>query len=99
MYICRYIYIYIYIQIYTDIQLKPRKIPHTCTFVILLGNCNCGNWTKFSPCSVTCGQGVEIWTQQCDNATDRYGKNCSKKGVHQEKRSCSMKMCSGKIFF
>ena len=64
---------------------------------LLSVNCNCGNWTKFSPCSVTCGQGVEIWTRLCDNPLHRYGVNCSKQEATQETRLCTIKTCSGRI--
>ena len=56
-----------------------------------------GNWTK-SLCSVTCGQGVEIWTRQCDNPPGRYGGNCSKKGPSREIQTCKLEACPGKIF-
>ena len=57
---------------------------------------NFGNWTKSSPCSVTCGQGVEIWTRQCDNPPGKYGGNCSSRGAAQENRRCEMDPCPGR---
>ncbi|CAB4007052.1 Tyrosine- kinase transmembrane receptor ROR2, partial [Paramuricea clavata] len=50
------------------------------------------NWTT-SPCSATCGQGVEIRTRQCDNPPGKYGGNCSKQGPAQEIRKCEIKPC------
>jgi hypothetical protein len=55
-----------------------------------------GNWTK-TLCSVTCGQGVEIWTRQCDNPPGRYGGNCSKEGPSREIGTCKLEACPGKI--
>ena len=69
----------------------------TIIITSLLVTCNCGNWTKFSPCSVTCGQGVEIWTRKCDNPAGRFGGNCSKQNVDRETRLCNIKICSGRI--
>ena len=56
-----------------------------------------GNWTK-TLCSVTCGQGVEIWIRQCDNPPGRYGGNCSKQGPNREILTCKLEGCPGKIF-
>lgn len=50
-----------------------------------------------SPCSVTCGEGVEFWMRQCDNPPGKYGGNCSSRGPAQEIRSCEMKPCPGTI--
>ncbi|XP_028399006.1 uncharacterized protein LOC114522508 isoform X2 [Dendronephthya gigantea] len=54
---------------------------------------NYSNWTRLSPCSVTCGQGVEIWARNCDNPPGKYGGNCSKQGVDHENRLCAKKPC------
>ncbi|XP_028417128.1 uncharacterized protein LOC114541404 [Dendronephthya gigantea] len=54
---------------------------------------NYGNWTKLSPCSATCGQGVEIWIRSCDNPPGKYGGNCSKQGTDHEIRLCAKKAC------
>ena len=56
---------------------------------------NYGNWTT-SPCSATCGQGVEIRARQCDNPPGKYGGNCSKQGPPQQIRSCEIKSCPGR---
>ncbi|CAB4016143.1 Hemicentin-1, partial [Paramuricea clavata] len=58
---------------------------------------NYGNWTKSSPCSVTCGKGVEIWTRRCDNPPGKYGGNCSNRGAAQEIRLCEMEPCPAHI--
>ncbi|CAB3998513.1 partial [Paramuricea clavata] len=51
-----------------------------------------GNWTT-SPCSATCGEGVEIRIRVCDNPPGKYGGNCSKQGPAQEIRTCKIKPC------
>lgn len=59
---------------------------------------NYSNWTKASPCSVTCGKGVELWIRHCDNPPGKYGGNCDKKGLAQENRSCEVKPCPSKLY-
>ncbi|XP_028418128.1 A disintegrin and metalloproteinase with thrombospondin motifs adt-1-like [Dendronephthya gigantea] len=54
---------------------------------------NYSNWTKSLPCSVTCGQGIEVWTRQCDNPPGKYGGNCSIWGTDNEARICVTKPC------
>ncbi|XP_028399068.1 mucin-like protein [Dendronephthya gigantea] len=54
---------------------------------------NYSNWTRASPCSVTCGEGVEVWIRECDNPPGEYGGNCSKQGPDQERRSCRNEAC------
>ncbi|XP_028416139.1 hemicentin-1-like isoform X1 [Dendronephthya gigantea] len=53
-----------------------------------------GNWTKSSPCSVTCGQGVEIWTRLCYVPPGEFSENCSKQGAAYRVQVCEMKHCS-----
>ena len=78
--------------------MDAKFLVLTCYFSLLV-TCNCGNWTKIAPCSVTCGQGVEIWTRKCDIPPDGKGENCSKQGVDKETRLCNMKICPGRITF
>ncbi|XP_028397378.1 uncharacterized protein LOC114521159 [Dendronephthya gigantea] len=54
---------------------------------------NYGNWTKLSPCSVSCGQGVAIWVRNCDNPPGKFGGNCSKQGADHENRLCAKGPC------
>ncbi|XP_028416087.1 semaphorin-5A-like [Dendronephthya gigantea] len=54
-----------------------------------------GNWTKASPCSVTCGQGVEIWMRLCNIPPGAdFRENCSKLGAAYRFQVCEMKHCS-----
>ncbi|CAB3998077.1 Hypothetical predicted protein [Paramuricea clavata] len=83
---------------------EPKYGGHNCSGLgnsTVFGNCSrspCSidgsydNWTA-SPCSATCGQGVEIWIRQCDNPPGKFGGNCSKQGPAQEIRTCKMKPC------
>ena len=56
-----------------------------------------GPWIKSTPCSVTCGNGVEIWTRKCNNLAGKYDSNCSKLGPTEEIRICEMEACPGRI--
>ncbi|CAB3978717.1 Hypothetical predicted protein [Paramuricea clavata] len=84
---------------------EPKYGGHNCSGLgnsTELRNCsrkpcpidgNYSNWTKSSPCSVTCGQGVEIWTRRCDNPPGKYGGNCSNREAAQEILLCEMEPC------
>ncbi|XP_028409307.1 SCO-spondin-like [Dendronephthya gigantea] len=54
------------------------------------------NWTKASPCSVTCGKGVELWIRHCDNPPGKFDVNCYR-GLARENRSCVEKPCSAAV--
>ena len=58
-----------------------------------------GNWTKSSSCSVTCGQGVELWMRLCDKLLGGYSENCSTQGAAYRVQVCKMKHCPGKHCF
>ncbi|CAB4032957.1 Hypothetical predicted protein [Paramuricea clavata] len=52
------------------------------------------NWTLNAPCSVSCGDGVEIWRRFCNNPKPKYGGHtCSGLGNSSEFRHCSRTPC------
>ena len=68
-------------------------------YFILLSIVNGGysNWTLNKPCSVSCGDGVEIWRRFCNNPEPKYvGHNCSGIGNSTELRNCRRKPCPRK---
>jgi hypothetical protein len=55
------------------------------------------NWSLYSTCNVTCGEGFGTWTRECNNSEPKYGgRNCSHIGEPVEYRPCSAKPCPGK---
>ena len=57
-----------------------------------------GNWSLKSTCNVTCGEGFETWSRECNNPEPMYGgRNCSHLGESFELRPCSASACSGMI--
>ena len=59
-----------------------------------------GNWSLNTTCTVTCGQGLERWSRECNNSEPKYGgRNCSHLGEPVEYRPCSAKPCPGKVTF
>ncbi|XP_028408139.1 uncharacterized protein LOC114530726 [Dendronephthya gigantea] len=52
------------------------------------------SWEKVSPCSVTCGEGVEVWKRRCATHRGKSYRNCSEWGATEEFRSCKLKPCS-----
>jgi hypothetical protein len=70
-------------------NITDASVPRTLTYsaFLFLVDGSYGKWTT-SPCSATCGEGVEIRIRQCDNPPGKYGGNCSKQGPPQEIRTC-----------
>ncbi|CAB4030230.1 uncharacterized protein LOC110041943 [Paramuricea clavata] len=55
---------------------------------------NYGNWSLSSSCSVTCGEGFETWTRECNNPEPKYGgRNCNHLGEPVEFRPCTKNPC------
>jgi hypothetical protein len=55
------------------------------------------NWSLNSTCNVTCGEGFETWTRECNNPEPKYGgRNCSHLGEPVEYTPCSATPCPGK---
>jgi len=54
------------------------------------------NWTPFSACSKTCGQGVLSRTRTCTNPEPAHGgKECV--GESKETKTCKTKECPGMV--
>ena len=57
-----------------------------------------GNWTQWSDCSTTCGNGTQIRTRRCDNPAPMYnGSDCI--GESREEKGCFLRHCPGKEDF
>ena len=50
------------------------------------------DWSEWSRCSVTCGDGHELRTRQCDNPEPLYGGALCTEDT-QEKKSCTNPAC------
>lgn len=58
---------------------------------------NYGDWTLNSTCNVTCGEGFETWTRNCNNPEPLFGgANCSHLGEPVQYKSCVVKTCPGR---
>ena len=57
------------------------------------------NWTRWSNCSVTCGDGVMTRSHQCNNPSPAGpdAKDCSGLGPTEGTRKCYLKPCHGKF--
>ena len=61
------------------------KIGKLLSFAV---NGNWGEWSSFSRCSVTCGEGTQTKTRTCNNPDPQYGgADCE--GESEESQSCS----------
>ena len=51
-------------------------------------------WSKFGPCSQTCGNGTQLRTRHCNNPLPRFGgRNCSTLGPSIDTRFCNIRPC------
>lgn len=52
------------------------------------------NWTEFSQCTVSCGNGTRQRTRSCSNPQPRHGgRNCSLLGPNMEIKICNTNFC------
>ncbi len=63
-------------------------------FLSCLVNGSYGNWSLNSRCNVSCGEGFETWSRECNNPAPKYGgRNCRRLGEVVEYRPCTKKPC------
>lgn len=69
----------------------------TIMIVVVSGNGGYTPWSDFSPCSATCGGGMQQRTRTCTNPPpSNGGKDCSLLGATFESRNCSSNPCPSK---
>ena len=57
-----------------------------------------GEWSAFTPCSKTCGEGVKARSRKCDKPQPEYeGRDCLRLGPARESEHCNTKKCPGKV--
>ena len=81
-------------------KYKPRAYYRNfAVFYIILSifltvNGNYSEWSEFSACSVTCGNGTTTRTRTCTSPPPKdRGKNCSSLGTSEETKPCFLKNC------
>ncbi|XP_028409018.1 uncharacterized protein LOC114531606 [Dendronephthya gigantea] len=72
--------------------------PNVETVRCDLGPCpvdgNYSEWSKFTECDQTCGNGTQLRTRLCDDPAPNYGgRNCSILGPSEETRHCNPRPC------
>ena len=60
-------------------------------FVSIAVDCQMGDWSDWSSCSVTCGHGQKTKTRDVKVNADHGGSNCSDE--RQQKDSCFLRAC------
>ena len=60
-----------------------------------------GEWTSWSSCSLTCGNGDQIRTRKCNNPVPEYGgRDCDYNGsTNSTTKSCNLVPCPGNNVF
>lgn len=55
---------------------------------------NYSDWSVFSNCSKTCGNGIQTRTRNCSNPKPKYGgRDCSNLGLELEVKECNSQPC------
>ena len=58
---------------------------------------NYTEWSKWSECSASCGEGQQSRSRECMNPKPQFGgRNCSHIGGSEESRPCTIVNCEGK---
>ena len=84
-------------------NMSSKGIPKNISSIIYISylavNGGYSNWTRWSNCSATCGNGVMTRSRQCNNPTPAGpdAKDCSSLGPTEETRKCYLKRCHGKF--
>ncbi|XP_068700145.1 uncharacterized protein [Montipora foliosa] len=74
--------------------LGPVQESEICSMVACPVNGNFSEWTLWTPCSVTCGQGIMTRKRFCNNPSPTVGgKDCVDLGPDHEKTSCQLVDC------
>ncbi|KAL9971012.1 hypothetical protein ACROYT_G023488 [Oculina patagonica] len=74
--------------------LGPDKETELCNLNSCPVNGNFSEWTLWTPCSVTCGQGIMTRKRFCTNPPPTIGgKDCTDLGPDHEKTSCQLVDC------
>ena len=74
-----------------------------CFFVTCVGAAVDGgysDWSEFSECSATCGEGLRIRKRSCNNPEPKNGgKNCNDLGADTDTKSCNSFPCRECVYF
>lgn len=58
------------------------------------------DWSEFSECSATCGEGLTIRKRSCNNPEPKNGgKNCNDLGADTDTKSCNSFPCRECVYF
>lgn len=83
----------IHVQYQTIVELMFMKD----TFYMTGIDGNWTSWSSWTPCSVTCGTGIETRTRNCSNPTpENGGQACSGQGI--DTRQCNNTACTGAFY-
>ena len=90
---------HVFLDGFKNMPLKSfaKNISSLIYITYLAVNGGYSNWTRWSKCSATCGDGVMRRSRQCNNPSPRGpdSKDCSDLGPIEETRKCYLKPCHG----
>ena len=76
-------------------EVKKKLVNYFFTVFISAIDGNYTEWTKWSDCSATCGNGSKTRIRSCTNPPPQYGgDNCVDLGPDTDITECNLKPCS-----
>lgn len=79
-------------------RLGPSRETALCNTKLCPVDGGYGEWTDFTPCSVSCGGGESVRYRNCDNPFPEHGgEECLRLGPARESLACNTKQCPGEL--
>lgn len=77
--------------------MSPNIHPGLLTWIrVIAVRGGWGNWLPWTPCSATCGNGVQKRYRRCDKPLPKLGGSCI--GLGEETRDCQKTNCPGNVY-
>jgi len=85
-------------HLWSDLLLRLNLLKRSSLFIFSSTEYEEEEWSDWSPCSVTCGQGIQERTRFCNNPPPANGGLLCE-GPNVDSRKCQASLCPGAFLF